>query len=620
MPRVQGYGPRRVRPSPAPDVQRRSPSSTYASQGGPTGEAMANFGAVSTRLGVDVVERITREANQRADQVAQLTAMRGLNDLDQQVLNSPDKGILNKHGLDVDASQQAAIESWDEQADKIAQAMNTEGQALWFEAQRTARRSRLVETIGNHAMVERRKYEDTEFTAFLSSSQERAATNALNPSIVNESLRQQVDAIHQYAQRNGIGPEATEASIADARNKTWSAAISQAIESGHATAAKVYFEEARDAGQLTGEALTRMTRAVSAGVADQEGERIAGEIWTKLGPKTDTDAISIDQMEAAAREQLGDDTPTLKATIAALRTRKQAVDDGRKERLDAIAGNLALAVINGISARDVKRNALFLDASPKVQAGILDAIQDRDEQNAARAYARANRAEGYRSLEDSRKERAGWAKYYELSRPEVLSRMTEEQIAAQLPILGIRHTTELLQERRRGLRGGGDPAAVTLDDDIFNEEAGKQGLPVFKTSKTEDDKAVIGYALGAVKKAIAAEQGDATRPLSYERKVEITRQVLARKVWIDTWGRDEQQTITSVIKPKDRENAYVPIDEVDERSLNEWVNLIRSHVPALQGADRQRVISLYRERIERAHAAARLGLGPDEELRRLLGR
>ena len=104
-----------------------------------------------------------------------------------------------------------------------------------------------------------------------------------------------------------------------------------------------------------------------------------------------------------------------------------------------------------------------------------------------------------------------------------------------------------------------------------------------------------------------------------ERKAQLMQQIVDRTVMLDVWGHD-QERMAAIVRPEDREIAYVPLARIPSRSLDEIVNVIRSISPSAQRLTSEQIVQQWQDRIEKTYAAPVLRLGADEEMRRLQGR
>lgn len=637
MPSVPTYGGRRVARSAIPGV-RRQQTETFESAGGRAAlaqrdlantqgelartrgrkaETQAEIAGGVARLGAGLlVEEFQRERD-RADQVMMLTSLRQLNELDHAVLRDPDNGILNKRGLAAMEARDQALEAWDTRASEIAGALKNDRQQLAFEQQRVGRRARLIEEIDGHGSSELRRHEENEFKALLDSSQQRAATYALNPPQIVESLTEQAAAISAFATRNGLGQEMTAAMVADARNKTWSGAIAAALVAGKDRVAKTYLEEARDAGQLTGDSLVRMTEAVKKGATDADGERLAADIWATHAPATDADPISLDKLEQLARERAGDDVDMAKTAIAALRTRKQATDDARRERKGAAQTALWGAVLEGKSYDEI-RLLPHAVSDPQELRQVRDYLDSRAYQQESRAYqaeqreftreqrdlTRAQRALVAEERLERQRELRGWAEYFELRQPDVVRGLSHGDIVSRLPTLGTAHVQRLLGDKERVMKDDATYRAAVVDDDVFKEVANAAGLAyVYRTpaSLSDVEKANLGKLRALVEDEIGRQQVGKNRRLTRDETRQLMQSLVDQKVLVKDsgWFFADDPAIAAIVNEKDRARAYVPIDQIPPAAVGEALNYLRSLNPRVSD---QQLRTRYLDRIQRAYA------------------
>jgi hypothetical protein len=271
MPRVDTYGQRKVQQAALPGARKQA-HETFESQGGQIAEAQAGFGATVARVGL-TIQRAERD---RADRVAQLTMLRQFMDLDHQVLHAPETGMLNKKGLSVMESRDAALEAFDTQAGEIGKNLKTDGQRLFFEQQKIQRRAAIVDAIDRHGSKELTAYETHEAQATLASSVNTAVANADNPRRIAEELHNQAAIVENHGARMGMGPEARADLKAKLRSQTHVGVIERLLNADNDRGAQVYFEEVKD--QINGEQLARIEKALEEGSLRGASQRAADEI------------------------------------------------------------------------------------------------------------------------------------------------------------------------------------------------------------------------------------------------------------------------------------------------------------------------------------------------------
>lgn len=635
MPSVPKYGGRQVSRSAMPGA-RRQQTETFESAGGrqalaerdlantqgdlaraKAGKAQTQAGIAGgvARLGAGLLEQEFQLARERADQVASLTSLRQLNELDHAILRDPENGILNKRGLAAMEARDAALEAWDKRASEIAGELKNERQQLEFEQQKIARRARLLQEIDNHGAGQLFQHEKSEFEGLLQSSQQRAATYALDPARIVESLGEQEAAINAYVGRNGGGPEAKKAMLEKARNETWSGAIAAAMVGGKDRVAKAYLEEARDAGQLTGDALVRMTQAVKKNSSDADGERLAAAIWAEHGPRSDADPVAMDKLEQLVRDRAGDDSDVLKTAINALRDRKNATDDGRKERKGATQSALWGAVLEGKTYEEIRRLPHAVN-DPEELRQIRDYLESRAYQQETRAYTaeqraftreqreltRAQRALVAEERDERQRELRGWAAYFELRQPEALRGLSHGDIVSKLPTLGTAHVQRLLTDKERVTKDDATYRAAVVDDDVFKEVANAAGLAyAYKTPAQLSDveKANLGKLRAVVEDEIGRQQVGKNRRLTRDETRQVMQSLVDQKVTVDRPFWYDETQLAVVVNENDRAKAYVPIDQIPAPAAGEALNYLRGVYPRLSDQQLRRT---YADRIQRAYA------------------
>ncbi len=585
-----------------------------------TGRAMAGFGETVAQAGIGTLAEIQARERRRADDVRVMAADRQLGEFELARLHDPEHGVLNTvHGPDTLGLDQRITAEFDERAGKIEQTLQPGRQREAFVRVRDDRRARLRQTLTLYASRELRSYEETETQAALANAvQTSIASVALDPARIGVELGRVHLIATQYAVHRGLGPEARAVVTSKAATDLHEGVIRQLIAQGQDAKAAGYFEIVKP--QITGDRLAVLQQAVESASVAGQGLRIADAIWAEHGPQTDADPIPLDRMEAAARARAGDDTKVLEATVRYLRERKGATDAARQDRKEALAGTLWGAVARGASLDQIRKLPEYAAAPGHLQAQISEHVVQTAEHAADRRYLLSERAGAEARRREAEKEQAGWARFWEVSRPETLGAMSEDQILGLLPELGVDHVTRLMAQRRQIGVSGAAAREATIDRELFTSLAESAGLRPNKPKLTEAEKSTLGQLRNAVESAIDAEQRSRKRALTRDEKASVMRGLIDRRVMVDRWGSDVTLPVVAVVSPTDRENSYVPVAQIPEALLGQWVNVIRSQFPREQTATREDIVRRYRDRIQKAHAAALMGLGADEERRRLEGR
>lgn len=634
MPVVR-YGARKVGLEPLPGV-RKSAGATPESEGAGLAQAQGNaarvrgraaaqvagaegaagLGEQVARIGLSEMTRLAGEARQHADETALMDFDRQTADFENAHLHDAETGVLNTvKGKDALGLAERITADFDEFiGPRLAQLQPR--QRAGAERLAHSRRAQMAMTLEQYAAKQSDLYEGAVVDASLTSSAQLAIAASTEPfghARIGEELARQKDLITVHAAHVHQPAEVTQAQIAASRTATHTGVIHRYLSLGLDRKAQIYFEEVKD--HITGDKLAAIEQALDAGTTAGAGLRASDAIWTQHGPKGDADPIALDAMEAAARSQFGDDPKALDATLHFLRERKSGLDAARADRKEAIAGTLWSAVNQGVSLAQLRTMPAYLAAPGALQLQVAEHVVSAAEQRANRTYTEGQRAKAAQADDPKT-----WARYWDLSNPATLSQMTENQIVGLTPEIGVDHVGNLLTARRALGRSEQAVRAATIDDELFKTIAASAGLKPYDPEQNETAKATLGQLRNAVEAAIDVEQQKKNATLSRDEKQKIMTSILDRKVLLDRWGTDPSALAVAVVNPKDREAAYVPIAQIPERSLGEWVNVIRSQFPSAQRLSRAEIVTRYGPRIQRAHAANVLGLGVDEETRRLQGR
>jgi hypothetical protein len=606
MPTVPKYGQPKVGAAPIPGARKRE-GETAESLGigiaraeGVVGDTMAGVGDTIARVGVQAIGEIHQLEADRADQIAALTFNRQLGELQLELENN----VAQTRGKDTLPLRQTVLEAFDKQTGTFAERLTSQRQRIAFEQAKGARRLAITDSVNTHTMREMDKYEGTETTAALETSSKVAIANYNDPRRIAEEFGRMASIVATHGARIGMGPEAQAALLKTMRSETHIGVIEQMLEHGQDRTAAIYVEEVKD--QIDGDKQAKIEHAVRIASTDAAGERTAAAIWDKFAPPTDDDPISLDKMEAAARAQLGDDTNTLKATIASLRSRKQGVDDGRRERLDARGKAIWGSVLKGASYDSIRRLPEAI-AAPEELLKVRDYLQRQDEHRESLAASRESRAAARDQREytaDLRKEKQleinGWAEYWQASQPEALRNSTPGAIMAGLPTRGQAHTERLLNDLDRYTKDQSSLGKVSIDADLFKDVA-RPALSYVDKPATPTQKANVGKLQALVEDEIARKQQSVNRTLTRDEQRATAQAIVDTKVMVDGFWYDDAQ-VAAIVNEKDRATAYVPMADIPAGAMREALNYVRGLSRETQSMPDMELRARYADRLQRAYA------------------
>jgi len=263
----------------------------------------------------------------------------------------------------------------------------------------------------------------------------------------------------------------------------------------------------------------------SSGAADGDAE--AQRVWTSLGPKTYSDAVRLDSMEAEARKTYANDPVRRESAIAGLRQRAQAHNSTQAE-IAAQGSISAWATYNktGSLAAMMKDPGWGLIPAPQ-QAELKNrvismqtAALERDE-----AAIRRNEAQTMRSYS---------AAYHAYMDPAVLAKQPRSLIQAMEPTLGRQYTNQLLEKYDSIQKSPAVLADAKVDHDDMMSVMQEMGLKPFEKNKSEDGKALIGVVQSRAERALTQFQNATKTPLTREQKNKFLREEIARQVSVQT--------------------------------------------------------------------------------------
>lgn len=290
MPRVRA-GEREVATAPIPGVRKQTGGSAIAEGAGVeaakvgTGEAIARLGGAVAALGVRTYADLAEDARRRADSVAILEAERKIGEWENKRLYDPQSGALNVRGKDAMGLPETLAAEYATLTGEIEKGLGTDRQREAFARVKTSRGLGLDLTIQRHVAGEINRYEGEELQATVENAQQSAVANALDPDRVAQELDRAVGAIKTHAPRLGLGPQAIEKQVARVTSQTHKGVIDRLLANDLDQKAKAYFDEVK--GQISGEMLGQVEKALDEGTLRGQSQRKADEIVTAGGTLTD---------------------------------------------------------------------------------------------------------------------------------------------------------------------------------------------------------------------------------------------------------------------------------------------------------------------------------------------
>jgi hypothetical protein len=337
--------------------------------------------------------------------------------------------------------------------------------------------------------------------------------------------------------------------------------------------------------------------------ANAIGDQVAEAIWSKHGPKSDTDPVNLDELTEKARKALEKNEPAKSAALSALRERTISFDKGVREREAANASAVSQAALNGATVRQIRAMPEFQRLSGTKQLAMIEHVENT-------TYTRGQWQRQAAEQREADLARQNNAAYFKYSDPEALRSMSRNEVLGLLPELGRLHTQNLLT-RWDALNGDKQDARLSeakMDRDDFNRIAHAAGLKPYDpaTRRNEDKMALLGELHSRIENLIGEEQQQRLkRTMTRAEKNEFMQREIDNKVLVDRWGRDPTKPVI-LLTPGEMEKAYVVVD-------GQQVKL--SSIPA---EDREEIILARQKRGMRVTEAdiARTWLKSDEFMQR----
>jgi len=281
----------------------------------------------------------------------------------------------------------------------------------------------------------------------------------------------------------------------------------------------------------------------------------ADNVWTTtVGASNNYNkAVDLFKMEAAVREKYKDNPELVTETINQLRNRKTAWDASQGEMK---AGNTN-AVMEMISkGQNYHKSSAWLSLDATSQRSITEHLQDR-------AYAMKSRSIQEENQHQQQIAKKTFPAYLTYSNPDVLEKMSRQEVQALLPQLGDQHTATLLQ-RWESLQNAEGKRTAHIDVNTFNEVAQEFDLRPYKENKTEQEKIKLGLVKSRVDDALDALAKTSRDKISVEQKTIVMRDIMARTITTEgfLWGTTTVPAAT--LSPQDVQKIVVPPDRRSE--------------------------------------------------------
>jgi hypothetical protein len=242
-------------------------------------QAMAQFGAGVANMGIGIVSRELERARDLADQTAINSYRRRLGEWENKAVTE----ALQRQGKDAMGLPEELASEFVKVTGELDAELTNDRQRALAASLKTERGLGIDLTARRHVAKEMERYAAEELKGYLSSAVSTVGLHATDPAKVYKVLGEAEDAIRAHGKNTGMGPEAIEHQVLALQTEGHTTVIDRLLTNENDLAAKVYFEEAKKLGQINGEAVAKIEKALEEGALRGESQRQSDAIIAKGG-------------------------------------------------------------------------------------------------------------------------------------------------------------------------------------------------------------------------------------------------------------------------------------------------------------------------------------------------
>ena len=400
-------------------------------------------------------------------------------------------------------------------------------QRKFFRRRADIARLQLREDIQKHQFNEGQKFETTTIENATRLELQNIQSRPMEPQVYEMSTAR----LNGIINGSSFGPEQKELMRSKMLTAAHTTVIENALASGNDLYAKQWY---KDHQKEIYDPEGTLKKKVETNSSIIEAGRAVDTIWAKKGPRSDEAPLDMAAMDAELRKKYADNPTILKAARAELDIRSNLRNHAVKERENFHLSTVSKLIDGGGDIAAVRQSKSFQSLDGVQQLRVIDYLKQR-----------SKGVEGI-TMDQFRS-------YQELSKPEVLDKMSVEAVESTVFNLGNELTDRLLKKKE--LYGKEPEAKVDADD--LNHFLREAGVDV----EDKDNKGRIGELRYNIENIVNAEQNNKTRKLTREEKNKIIQEqtlkvLLRREFWTDP------ERLMAEVKPEEFAKAYVPIDKI----------------------------------------------------------
>lgn len=228
--------------------------------------------AQGARIATSLVQKETDDANE----VALLKADNALAAWKTKTLYDPDNGALTKKGEDAMPLPELVAHDFNKTADTIAQGLGNSAQKAAFSRMRAQSFQQVDLEVRRHVFGEMQEFRATELKSAIDNGVDAAIRSANDPKLLGLSLQKVEQQMRTNLPKLGVGPAQLEDQVRTVKSNVHVGVINQLLAQGKDRDASDYFAEAK--GQIAGDKLDEVTKAIAEGSTRGESQRVADPI------------------------------------------------------------------------------------------------------------------------------------------------------------------------------------------------------------------------------------------------------------------------------------------------------------------------------------------------------
>lgn len=238
------------------------------------GDSLERF-ATATRGTLGTVAEIAKDERNKADQVAHLSAVTKLSELQTQLQVEASQ----LQGRDAFGAHEVVSEKFRKGADEIKNGLNNDDQRFAFDRAAASSWESLNKHVETHVAEQRKTFDNSETQGFVEASRKAAVLNANDPEAVQLELGRQKAALLDWGTRNGLKEDDAQfqQKLDGVLSSTHKVVVGSLIDSGNTKGALAYFNANKD-NHMTPEDINAIQERVDHANTIQQGMDMWGKV------------------------------------------------------------------------------------------------------------------------------------------------------------------------------------------------------------------------------------------------------------------------------------------------------------------------------------------------------